>query len=151
VRLLRWTALFALLNLTDYSISSQQIATARNGIPAIPLCELLRTPLSYAGKTVTTVARIDRFKEVTGIWDPACRNLGADLHTQDSDRSTLAMKKLAEELNKAGMGDHPVIATLTGTWLPNQITKNGFLPQPRLVFLVSDASNIGRSKKVERR
>jgi len=58
---------------------------------------------------------------------------------------------LDEALDKYGLSDHPVVATLVGVLLPNQIAKNSFLPQPRLVFLVSSASNIERSKKVERR
>jgi hypothetical protein len=134
-----------------HSASCQQAAVMRADITTVPLCELLAKPLEYSGMTVTTTARIMRGKHVTGIWDPACANLGADLHTQDSGHSTPAILELDEVLNKHGMGDYPVVATLTGTWLPNQTTKNGFLPQPRLVFLVSDASNIGRSKKVERR
>jgi len=48
------------------------------------------------------------------------------------------------------MGDHPVIATLSGTWLGTQYYKNQFLPQPRLVFEVAEAHNITRSVKIER-
>ena len=48
------------------------------------------------------------------------------------------------------MGDHPVIATLTGTWLGTQNYEHQFLPQPRIVFEVSEAKGITHSGKIER-
>ncbi len=53
-------------------------------------------------------------------------------------------------LRKFGMGDHPVIATLPGKWMGKQDTGVGFLPQPRYVFLMIEATDVDRTKKVER-
>jgi hypothetical protein len=146
-----WISPFALVLILGCSAGSRQHDVPLAQIPTVALCELLQQPSKYAGKSVTTTARIASSKEVTGIWDPACRRLGADLHTAESARSTASIVELDDKLRKRGMSDYPVIATLTGTLLPNQWEEHAFLPQPRLVFLVSSASNIGRSPTIERR
>jgi hypothetical protein len=133
------------------SASSQQQDSSRVQTPTIPLCELLQNPSKYSGKTVTTTARIDSFKEGTDIWDPACRGRGADLHIADSARSSPSIVELNAALRKHGMGDYPLIATVTGTLLPNQREEHAFILQPRLVFLVSGAADIHHSTKIERR
>jgi hypothetical protein len=133
------------------SASTQQQDGSHVQTPTIPLCELLQNPSKYSGKTVTTTARIDGFKERTDTWDPACRGRGADLHIADSARSSPSIAELNAALRKHGMGDYPLIATVTGTLLPNQREEHAFLLQPRLVFLVSGASEIHHSTKIERR
>jgi hypothetical protein len=145
-----WISPVGLVMMLGCSAGVNQHGAPQAQIPAVPLCELLKQPSKYAGKALTTTARITSFKEVTGIWDPACHGLHADLHTAESARSTASIVELDDTLRKHGMGDYPVIATLTGTLLPNQWEEHAFLPQPRLVFLASSASNIGRSKVIER-
>jgi len=151
MKIAEWTHLFLLTLVMGCSTTYEQHNAIREPILVVPLCELLQNPLKYSGKTVTTTARIASFKEGTGIWDPACRRRGADLHTEESARSSASIVELDKALRSYGMGDHPVVATLTGVWLPYQFTGGGFLPQPRHVFLASTAANIGRSAGVERR
>jgi hypothetical protein len=146
-----WCSFLVLGLLARNSASSQQPTVGSPEVPTITFCELLKAQSKYAGKIVTTTAQITSGRHVTGIWDPACRGLGADLHTADSARSKPSIVELDETLLKHGMGDYPVIATLTGVLLPNQREEHSFLPQPRLVFLVSSASSIHRSSKIERR
>ena len=152
MKLITWLcASFALaFSLNDAAIC-QQPYTTHNNIATVDLCDLLRKPLLYSGKTITTTVRIVRGKHVTGIWDPACSNLGADLYIEESARSSPSIMELDRMLSEAGMGDHPVIATLIGIWLPNQTTGNKFLPQPRRVLKVSEASHAERSARIERR
>ena len=116
------------------SARSQQSSTAHVNIPTVPLCELLKNPVQYSGKTVTTTARITRYKHGTGLWDPACSDRGADLEIQESQRTSSAMLQLDEALRRFGMSDHPIIATLIGTWVGKQHTDNQFIKQPRVVF-----------------
>jgi|ERR1017187_1105759 hypothetical protein len=126
----------------------QSTPAARNAV--VPLCDLLKDSAKYTGKSVTTAARIFPGRHVTVIWDPACRGLGATLEIEKSRESVAGVQQLEAELYKAGMGDHPVIATLTGTWVGTERTDNGFIAQPRIVFRVTDVSNISRSAKIER-
>jgi len=90
---------------------------------------------------------MEAWKHGTAIWDPTCHGQGADLQWRGNSHGVMQLK---EALNIHGMGDYPVIATLSGTWMGKQRTNNGFLPQPRTVFLMSDAADISRSKRVER-
>ena len=151
MRLVVWLSVAAVALIACHSTSPMDPRAVNTEAPTFPLCELLQNQLKYAGKAVSTTARIASFKEVTGIWDPACPRLGADLHTADSARSNPSIIELDDTLRKHGMGDYPVIANLTGILLLGQWEEHSFLPQPRLVFLVSSASNIHRSSKIERR
>jgi hypothetical protein len=89
-------------------------------------------------------------KHVTVIWDPACHENGADLHFSSTGAESPSVIELQKVLRQNGMGDHPVIATLTGTWLGTVYYEHQFLAQPRIVFEVIDAQSITRSVKIER-
>jgi len=142
-------SIIALTLAASHSAIPQQPQVVSAESPTISLCELLKAPLAYSGKVVTTKAQITRGRHVTVIWDPACRGLGADLQSADSARSNPSIIELDDTLWKHGVGDHPVIATLTGVLLPNQREEHSFLLQPRLVFSASSASNVHRSPKIE--
>lgn len=118
--------------------------------PIVSLCDLIKQSQIYAGQRVTTTVRILATKHVTGIWDPACKRSCADLHFPSDDQDNASTHALLKELGQHSMGDHPVIATLTGTWLGTQNYEHQFLPQPRIVFEVSEAKGITHSGKIER-
>ena len=119
-------------------------------IPQVPFCELFGDSGRFLGQVVVTKVRISAYKHGTAIWDPACRSRGADLQWSEASRSKPGTLQLDEYLRKFGMGDHPVIATLTGKWMGKQDTGVGFRPQPRYVFLMINASDVDRTKDVER-
>ena len=132
----------ALLTLVlPLSASCQQKDATLNKIPTVPFCELVKNSQQYSGKIVTTTARITRFKHGTGLGDPACP-ISADLQIEETQRASPDMRQLDEALSRHGISDHPIIATLTGTWMGRQYTDNKFILQPRLVFRVSDAHNV---------
>jgi hypothetical protein len=138
----------ALFILTVATSAVCQPPKARNAI--VPLCDLIKDSANYSGRNVTTTARVSAGRHVTVIWDPACRGAGATLEFEKSSESVAGVRQLEAELDKAGVGDHPLIATLSGIWVGTKRTDNGFIAQPRIVFRVTDASNITRSAKVER-
>jgi|ERR1019366_1330957 hypothetical protein len=109
----------------------QQAKGINADVPTMSFCELLAHSKQYVSRTVSVRVRITATKHGTGIWDPECSGRGADLQWQGSSPG---MKKLDEALRKFGMGDYPVIATLTGTWMGQEHTDNGFLLQPRTDF-----------------
>jgi hypothetical protein len=150
MKLMVRTAFIALTLLADCTTYSQQPMAVRPESPTVPLCELLKSPSTYSGRVVTTTARIASEEHFTDIWDPACPYLGTVVHFLELEHSPAAVSKLLREINK-GMGHHPIIATMTGTWTPNQTTENAMFRQPQTVFLVSNAVNIHRSKKAEHR
>ena len=117
-------------------------------IPAVTLCELLSHSKEYQGRDVVITVRITAYKHGTSISDPSCSGRGADLQWKGSSTGTA---HLSSVLREAGMSDHPVTATLKGTWMGEQHTDNAFIHQPRLVFAMSDASDIRRAKAVQRR
>ena|ERR1700722_249417 len=117
-------------------------------VPTVSLCELVTHATKYQGRDVVTRVRITVYKHGTSIWDPSCSQRGADLQWKESSAGTL---HLTSVLKEAGMSDHPVTATLKGTWMGEQHTDNGFILQPRLVFAMSDAFDVSRSTDVERR
>jgi len=129
------------------TVGCRNVRATNAEIPKVNLCELLAHSEQYVGRTVSVTVRITATKHGTGIWDPSCMGGGADLQWHGSTPGT---NQLEEALRQYGMSDHPVIATLTGTWLGKERTANSFLHQPRTVFLMSDAAEIVRSKNIER-
>jgi hypothetical protein len=89
-------------------------------------------------------------KHVTVMWDPACRGHGADLHFALTGAENPSVVELEKVLRQSGMGDRPIIATLSGTWLGTKYYEHQFLAQPRIVFEVTEAHNVTRSMKIER-
>ncbi|SNT25434.1 hypothetical protein SAMN05421770_106109 [Granulicella rosea] len=144
--------LLVLLVAANSWLPQMAFCQARSNSRSVSLCELIAHSSLYTGQEVTTTARITFFKHGTALWDPECRGLGADMHSEDSEHQSQSVRELTNLVRQGGFGDHPVIATMTGIWI-GQISSEhpSFLPQPRTVFKVLSASNIGRSKWIERR
>jgi hypothetical protein len=113
----------------------------------ISLCDILRHPSVYAGKTVTVTVRITSVKEGSSVWSPACSKLGVGLHIDREARSESGITALYQELDKYGLSDHPVIATLTGVYVADYFDEIRHRNRP--VFKPVAARNIKRSPRVE--
>jgi hypothetical protein len=146
--LCRAAALLVLL--LPSACAQKDVKASGAGIPQVSFCELFENNGHFLGQLVMIKVRITAYKHGTGIWDPACKSRGADLKWSEEARSKPGTLQLDDSLRKFGMGDHPVIATLTGKWMGKQDTGVGFLPQPRYVFLMLEATNVDRTKDVER-
>lgn len=113
------------------------------------LCELFAHPQKYVGKDLMVSARITQTKDGSDIWDPSCPNAGALLQTNPSTESDPTIVKLYRTLRLHGLSDHPVTATLHGILKEEQYEK---VPNKRrLIFIVAAASDISRTKHIERR
>jgi len=149
--LARCTRILLFMLLSSLSGNGQRTDARHGDSSAVSLCELVEHSAKYVEKSVTTTVRITATKHVTELWDPACPNLGVDLWFRQPETTSPGMLQLHEALNTFGMGDHPVIATLTGTWMGEQYREHQFIQQPRIVLEVIDAADVHRSTKVERR
>ena len=115
----------------------------------ITLCQMLTAPTEYTGKKIVLTARITSTKEGANLWSPACPRIGINLHVDQEFRSAPGIPELYRALALHGLGDHPVIATLTG-FLDNDYFDE-IRNQHRRVFKAIAASNIRQSQRVERR
>lgn len=111
------------------------------------LCDVLRTPSKYAGKTITVVARISLTKEGGFLWSPGCSKRRVRLIIDLKDESGTAGGFLAA-LRRHGLSDHPIIATLTGIYVPDYYDDTRNLRYP--VFRVTGVAQVTRSRDVER-
>lgn len=115
--------------------------------PSTDLRGVLKDPSKYAGKTITVVARISFTKEGGFLWSPGCSKRRVRLIIDLKDESGTAGGFLAA-LRRHGLSDHPVIATLTGIYVPDYYDniRNRHYP----VFRVTAAAHVTRSRNVER-
>jgi len=120
------------------------------GPAVVSFCDLFNNSNEYVGKSVTTTVRITGTKHVALIWDPACREHGADLHLSSTGAQSPSVLELERVLRQHGMEDQRWLGLFGGTWLGTQYYEHQFLPQPRLVFEVAEAHNVTRSLKIER-
>jgi hypothetical protein len=116
--------------------------------PAVSLCDVLTHPTDYSDRTLTLTVRITATKEGSFLWIPGCRNLGVvTLLMEVQSQSESEMKALQDMLRSHGLSDHPVIATLTGTFTyDRQPDAHRF----RAVFKARAASDLKQSEHVER-
>jgi hypothetical protein len=118
-------------------------------INPVSLCEVLSHPAAYVGNNVTVTVRILSTKEGASLWNPDCRRLGVWLRIEPDARTGPGIAELGQALALHGLGDHPVIATLTGVFDPNHY--DDIAHQKRPVFRAIAAKDITRSRNVERR
>lgn len=114
----------------------------------ISLCEVLAHPADHSGRTLRMTVRITATKEGSFLWTPGCRNLGVvSLRMEGQPESESGMKGLQDMLRAHGLSDHPVIATLTGTFIYNQQPEEH---RHKAVFTVNAASDLKQADRVER-
>jgi hypothetical protein len=114
---------------------------------AVSLCDVLEHQAAYAGKTVIVTVRILSTKEGASLWSPECRKVGVHLRTEADAGPGIA--ELGQALAMHGLGDHPVIATLTGVFDPSYYDE--IMRRTRPVFKAAAAKYITRARNVERR
>lgn len=141
------TGLLFLLLLAGISLSAQSATS--HGADSVSLCEVLSHPATYGGKSVIVTVRILSTKEGASLWSPDCRRLGVWLRIEPEARTGPGIAELREALAQHGLGDHPVIATLTGVFQPDHV--DDVTHRKRPVFVALAAQDIKRSQKVERR
>jgi hypothetical protein len=113
--------------------------------PNVSVCDILRNPSIYAGKALTVTAHITSTKEGAYIWSPDCSKRGITLHFETKSGTGIA--DLYRELDKHGLGDHPIIATLTGIYMRDHYDDIRNLHYP--IFSVIAATDVKRSRNVE--
>jgi len=113
------------------------------------LCDVLLHPKKYSGTTLMLKVRITATKEGSGLWDPACPNLGVDLLAIKDADSNETLVELYRMLRIHGMSDRPVIAMLTGEFTADQY--DSLRDRHRSVFTVAAAADITQTKRVEHR
>jgi len=119
------------------------------GVPhATSLCQVLAHPADHSGRTLRMTVRITATKEGSFLWTPGCRKLGVvSLQMEGQLESKSGMKRLQDMLRAHGLSDHPVIATLTGTFIYNQEPDEH---RHKAVFTVNAASDLKQADRVKR-
>lgn len=116
---------------------------------SVSLCEVIEHPTDYSGKSVVMTVRIWATKEGTSLWNPACKKYGIRMWFGVPFESKPALLELNRALSIYGLGDHPVIATLTGVFEKDNYDE--ILHRHYPVLKVINAVDIKRSQAVERR
>lgn len=115
------TRLLAFLVSWAACIASLQAQTG--GHPDQPvvatLCELLKSPQAFIGKSVTVDVHITSMKEGSNIWSPDCSKLGLVLVTTLEGGQESGIPDLRKELTQYQKASRPVLALLTGTYEPD--------------------------------
>jgi|HubBroStandDraft_6_1064221.scaffolds.fasta_scaffold191910_1 hypothetical protein len=134
-------------------LASSKQMEAGTGVDAdsskVSLCDVLAQPSKYAGKTITLTVRITSTKEGTSLWSPDCSKLGVRLHVDREVRSEGGIAALYVEMDKYGLSDRPIIATLTGVYVSDYFDEIRHRNYP--VFKAVSAKDITRSPKAEHR
>jgi hypothetical protein len=113
----------------------------------VSLCDVLRQPSIYAGKTLTITVRLTSMKEGTSLWSPACPKLGVGLLMDGEARPDSGIPALRQELEKYNLSSRPLIATLTGIYDRDYFDPTRHRSRP--IFRVVVAKDIKRSPNVE--
>jgi hypothetical protein len=143
---LRMTLVAALPLLIAGNISAQ---TDSGGVPqTISLCEVLAHPADHTRRMLRMTVRITATKEGSFLWTPGCRNLGVvSLQMETPLVSESGLKGLQDMLRAHGLSDHPVVATLTGTFIYSQQPDEH---RRKAAFKANAASDLKQAERVER-
>jgi hypothetical protein len=114
---------------------------------SVSLCDVLAHPAVYSGKSLIVTVRITSTKEGASLWSPDCRKVGVSLHIES--RLGQGIPELYRALNLHGLGDHPIMATLTGVFTTDDYDE--FRHRQRSAFKATAATDIKRTRDVERR
>lgn len=139
-----WFVCFA-VHFAPAKVEGQSVAesTAKE----VSLCDVLNEPAHYAGKTLMMTVRITSTKEGASLWNPGCSKLGVSLHVDREYQSESGIVELYREMDKHGISDRPIIATLTGIYDVEYF--DSIRHRKRVVFRAETARDIRRSAKPE--
>ena len=116
--------------------------------PTTDLCDVLRNPSRYAGKTITVIARVTSTKDGGFLWSPSCSKRGVRMIIDLKPESGNSAAEFLAALRKYGLSDRPVIATLTGVYVADYHDEIRNRRYP--AFRITAAANVRRSRHVER-
>lgn len=139
-----WFVCFA-VQFTPATVEGQSVA--ESAATEVSLCDVLKEPAHYAGKTLMMTVRITSTKEGASLWSPGCSKLGVSLHVDRKHQSESGIVELYREMDKYGLSDHPIIATLTGIYDVEYF--DPIRHRKRIVFRAETARDIKRSTKPE--
>jgi hypothetical protein len=114
----------------------------------VSLCDVVEHPTYYSGKSVVMTVRILATKDGTSLWNPTCKKYGIRVKFGVPFESKPGLLELHRALSIHGLGDHPVIATLTGVFENNNYDE--ILHRSYPVLKIIDAIDIKISQAVER-
>ena len=114
----------------------------------LSLCDILNNPTAFSGSPIVVRVRIYADKENTYIWEPTCKGRGISMQVDPSAESDPGVTKLIRLVHTYPNFGHPVIATLTGTFLYDHYDE--IRQERRSILSVTAASDMSRSPNVER-
>ncbi len=113
------------------------------------ICSIMANPKAFGGKAVEVVGRITATKEGIDIWDPSCRGVGIDLSIDYDVHADNGFEPLEALLKTNGLSDYPVIATIQGSFMPDQYDK--IRRKKRTLLRVQKAMDVHLSAEEEYR
>lgn len=144
ISLLLWFVCFA-VPFAPAKVEGQSVAE-RTAVE-VSLCDVLKDPAHYAGKTLMMTVRITSTKEGASLWNPGCSKLGVSLHVDREYQSESGIAELYREMDKHGLSGRPIIANVTGIYDVEYL--DPIRHRKRIVFRAETARDIRRSTKPE--
>ena len=127
----------------------QQIREGAAPILLISLCEVLKSPAAFGGRTITVDVHISSMKEGSSISSPDCATLGVVLVTTLDGGPESGIVGLRKELSQYQLASRPILATLDGVYFSDFLDDVRHRRYP--VFKAYAARNVRRSTLPERR
>jgi hypothetical protein len=145
----RWLRLVAFLICLPVCCACQQ--TKHGTVPNSPvsLCEVLKSPAAFAGKTISVDVHISSMKEGSRLSSPDCATLGVVLVTTLDGGPDSGIVGLRKELSQYQRASKPILAILDGVYIPDFLDDVRHRRYP--VFKAYSARNVRRSSSPERR
>jgi hypothetical protein len=114
----------------------------------VELCEILRHPADFVGKSITVDVYINSMKEGSSIGSSACPKLGVALVTTLDKGPQSGIPELRKELTQYQKSARPVLATLSGTYEADYLDEIRHRRYP--VFRAYAAKSIRRATLLEK-
>jgi hypothetical protein len=115
-----WTLIVALLACVFSCYARPQAKTEGHvGSPVVSLCEVLKSPAAFSGKSIQVDVRITSMKEGSSIWSPDCPKVGVVLVTTLDEGPESGIPGLRKELAQYQRSSRPLLAMLSGVYIPD--------------------------------
>jgi len=129
-----------------FTINGDGLGPTNEDVPEqTALCKIFAKPSEYAVRSLAVTALIEATKEGAFVWTPSCRGRGLSLIFSASGNGVAELRRA---LSQHGLGDHPVVGTLTGSVDLNYYDE--IRNVHRTVFRIITARDIHRSETIER-
>lgn len=145
-----WSTLIFFLIGLPVCCGCQQVKEHNGVTPhTVSLCEVLKSPLSFAGKIVAVDVQIFSMKEGSSISSPDCPMLRVTLVTTLEAGPESGIVSLRKEMSQYQFASRPVLAILSGVYVPD--FPDDVRHRRYAVFKASAARDVRRSSHSERR